>query len=72
MRRLAFFVIGLLSGALIGAAASLLTVPASGNALRQDARNRFDNLLADAQQAAESRRTELEAELATLTRPAAH
>jgi gas vesicle protein len=70
MRRVMFFVIGILSGVTVGAAAALLFSPASGDSMRRDARRRFDELLRDAQQAAEARRIELETELADLTRPA--
>ena len=70
MRRMMFFAIGTLSGITVGAAAALLLSPASGDAMRRDARRRFDELLRDAQQAAEARRIELETELADLTRAA--
>jgi len=68
MRRVMFFVIGILCGVTVGAAAALLLSPASGDTMRRDARRRFDELMRDAQQAAEARRVELETELADLTR----
>ena len=69
MRRTLLFVIGILCGITVGGVAALLLSPASGNAMRHDARERFDDLLREAQQAAEARRAELEAQLADLTRP---
>lgn len=69
MRRVMLFTIGILCGITVGVGAALLLSPASGEAMRRDARERFDELMREAQHAAENRRTELEAELADLTRP---
>jgi len=69
MRRVMLFMIGILCGITVGVGAALLLSPASGEAMRRDARERFDELMREAQQAAENRRTELETELADLTRP---
>ena len=69
MRRVMLFMIGILCGITVGVGAALLLSPASGETMRRDARERFDELMREAQQAAENRRTELEAELADLTRP---
>ncbi len=68
MRRVTFFFLGLISGALGGVVASLLLAPASGNQMRINARLRFDELKDEAQLAAETRRAELERQLADLTR----
>ena len=69
MRRMMFFLIGILCGVTVGVGAALLLSPASGEAMRRDARERFDELMREAQQAAEARRIELETQLADLTRP---
>lgn len=68
MRRLAFFLIGALCGGVIGATVSVLNAPASGNAMRDEARARFDDMLEEARLAAETRRAELERQLDTLTK----
>ncbi len=68
MRRVMFFGIGALCGAIVGAALSLLNAPASGNEMRDEARTHFNEMLHEAQNAAEVRRVELEAQLADLTR----
>jgi gas vesicle protein len=64
-----FFVIGVLCGVTVGGVVALLLSPASGDAMRRQARGRFDELMHEAQQAAEARRVELETQLADLTRP---
>ncbi|MHB8628320.1 MAG: YtxH domain-containing protein [Aggregatilineales bacterium] len=69
MRRMMFFVIGILCGVTVGGVAALLLSPASGDAMRHEARERFDELMREAQKAAEARRVELETQLADLTRP---
>ena len=67
MRRFAFFVIGIFCGLVIGGVGTLLMTPASGDSLRDEARNRFDDLLDEARMAGETRRAELERQLADLT-----
>ncbi len=67
MRRLMFFTGGILCGLMIGAAVGLLLTPASGDTLRSDARNRFEDAKAEARLASEQRRRELEAQLAAYT-----
>jgi gas vesicle protein len=67
MRRLMFFFIGGLVGAILGALAAFLLAPESGNAIRQDARDKFDALMDEAKLAAETRRRELESQLAEMT-----
>ena len=69
MRRLMFFTGGLLSGALVGAAVALFLTPESGDELRDDARGRVSDAVAEARSAARRRRQELEAQLADLTSP---
>ncbi len=70
MRRLMFFAGGVLCGAMIGAAVVLLLTPSSGDAVRDDAKQRFDDMLSEAKRASEQRRRELEAQLAQMTSPA--
>lgn len=61
------FVIGFFCGLLIGAVAVLLTTPQSGGDLQADIRSRFDGLMSEGRAAANARRAELEARLASLT-----
>ena len=67
MRRLMFFAGGVLCGVVVGATVALLLTPESGDAMRAEARNRFDDAKREANLAAEKRRLELEAQLAQLT-----
>lgn len=71
MRQIIGFLAGAMCGAVVGAVAALLLAPASGIELRQQARTRVDELLAEGRQAAEDRRAELEGQLAALKRPQA-
>lgn len=61
------FLLGFFGGMLIGAAVVLLTTPQSGGDVQAGIRNRFDNLLNEGRAAANARRAELEARLASLT-----
>ncbi len=70
MRRLVGFIAGAMCGEVVGAVAALLLAPAPGVELRQNVRARLDEMLAEGRQAAADRRTELEAQLAALKRPA--
>ena len=67
MRKVLMFVIGTLSGVAIGVAVALMISPLSGEAMREEARLQFDEMLAEAQRAADVKRVELEAEYADLT-----
>ena len=69
MRRLMFFAAGALCGVMIGATVALVLAPQSGDAMRDEARNRFDSMMIEAKRASEKRRQELEAQLAQLTSP---
>ncbi len=60
------FLAGALCGALVGAVAAVLLAPMSGDELQVRAREQFDLLLDDVRDAAQSKRVELEAELARL------
>ncbi len=66
MRKIVLFGIGALGGALLTGIAVLLLTPDSGDAMRRQAREQFDDLMDDATVAAEDRRKELEAELDAL------
>lgn len=69
MRRLLMFFAGILAGGAAGAGISILFSPASGDEMRNDARQRFREILAESARAAEQRRAELEQELNALTTP---
>ncbi len=68
MRRLMFFLVGLLFGAAIGATLALLLTPAPGKTLRKESRGRFNTAMQKAQVAADDRRKELESQLSQITR----
>lgn len=59
------FALGFIVGAMIGAAAVLLTTPQSGSSLQDEARARWDEALAEGRNAYAARRAELEARIAT-------
>ncbi len=61
------FLAGFLGGMIIGAAAVLLTTPQSGGDLQAGIRERIDGLMNEGRAAANARRAELEARLASLT-----
>ncbi len=60
------FIAGFLGGVVIGAIIVLLTTPQSGSELQTEVRVRFDGIVAEGRKAAEARRAELEARLASL------
>lgn len=66
MHKISSFLTGAIVGALTGAAAALLLTPASGDDLQTQTRDWVDSLWRSARLAAESKRVELEHELATL------
>ncbi|MBN1965236.1 MAG: YtxH domain-containing protein [Anaerolineae bacterium] len=67
MRRIGMLLLGLTLGALVAWALAQLFAPRSGDELRQDAREYYDELLAEARQAAAERRQSLAMELHELT-----
>ncbi|HLY27318.1 MAG TPA: YtxH domain-containing protein [Aggregatilineales bacterium] len=71
LRKMMYFVGGSLIGAVAGVTIGLLFTPASGDDIREGARGRVQNALAEAQAASAIRREELEAELAAMTQSAA-
>jgi gas vesicle protein len=70
MRKTAFLLIGVLSGAVVGAAAALLLTPYSGKELQGQIRTRFQDLIEQGKQAASARRAELQAQLEAFKRGA--
>jgi gas vesicle protein len=62
MSKIFNFLAGALCGALVGATAALLLTPASGRQLREDAVARWEEALAEARQAMEETRRELQAQ----------
>ena len=60
------FVVGFLSGVVLGAVLVLLTTPQSGSDLQADVKKRFDSILEEGRKAAAERRAELEDRLASL------
>jgi gas vesicle protein len=71
MRRAFSFLIGTLIGSMIGAAAALLFTPSSGQELRNQINDRTSGLVADIQNAAKTRRIELQERLDSLRAPRA-
>lgn len=66
MRSVFNFLIGILSGALFGAALAVLFAPISGDELRQQLNSRMQVLQNEVGRAAAQRRAELEAQLDSL------
>jgi gas vesicle protein len=69
VNKISGFLAGLMSGAIVGAVAALLLAPMSGSELQAQTRDQFDHLVADARQAAETKRVQLEAQLEALKAP---
>ena len=69
MRRLTMLLAGSLCGALVGAVAALLLAPSSGMELRERVTERARRIQDEVKEAYETRRAQLEAELATLRSP---
>ena len=65
------FLAGMMSGAIVGSVAALLLAPMSGRELQSRAREQMDSLVEDAKSAAETKRVQLEAQLASLKAPKA-
>lgn len=62
MNKVISFLAGALCGAVVGATAALLLTPESGDDLRQDIVTRWEEALAEARQAMEETRKELQAQ----------
>ena len=69
MRRAMSFLTGALMGSLVGVTLALLLTPVSGEDLRGQIQSRSQNFRDDLTNAAASRRTELETQLAELRKP---
>ena len=69
MRRVLGFLLGVVSGSLVGAVLVLLLTPTTGTDLRGQLRDRATALRNDVQYAAAARRAELEQQLAQLRAP---
>ena len=67
MRRIGMFLVGLLFGGLVGVVLALVLAPNSGEKMRQEAQEYYEQLLEEARQAAETRRQSLEMELKDMT-----
>ncbi len=68
MRSFFNFVFGLLSGALVGAAAAMLLAPSSGDEFRSALTSRYEGALANFRSTVEQERRKLEEELDSLKR----
>jgi gas vesicle protein len=68
MRKLFSFLLGLLTGALVGAAIAMLLAPEAGEMTRQGIQLRMDQIVEEGKRAAAERRTELESQLEELKR----
>lgn len=69
MKKLTSLFLGILSGALTGATLALLFAPSSGEQLKRQLSDGFDQMVQDVRQAATDRRQELEIELDKLRSP---
>jgi gas vesicle protein len=68
MRKTLFLLMGVLSGALVGAAAALLLTPYSGKELQGQIRSRAQGLIEAGREAAAARGAELQAQWEALKR----
>jgi gas vesicle protein len=66
MKKFFSFMLGVITGSILGSTLVLLLAPSKGQELRTHIQDYIDNLTAEAQIAAAQRRTELENELARL------
>jgi gas vesicle protein len=69
MRSTGSFILGAIIGGAVGAAAALVLAPAPGNKLRDQARDYVNAVRSEINQAANTRRAQLEQELAHLRAP---
>ncbi len=69
MKGLLSFFSGLVSGAMVGASLAMLLAPSSGDDLRKQIQDRTKNIQLEVKKAADSRREELEQQLATMRAP---
>lgn len=69
MKRIWSFFSGAVMGALVGATLAILLAPASGEDMRSQMRQRIDQLQGELKDAAQTRRIELERQLASMRQP---
>ena len=69
MNRVISFLSGAVMGALVGSTLALLLTPASGDELRSKMQLQVQKIQQEVKNAAESRRAELEEQLASLRKP---
>lgn len=69
MRRIVGFLIGIFVGWLVGSTIALLLAPESGEKLRGELRARSSGFVSEVKSAADTRRKELEDQLAALRAP---
>ena len=69
MRRVMSFLSGAIMGALVGATLALLLTPASGDEIRLKMQEQVQKIQSEVKKASETRRTELEEQLANLRKP---
>lgn len=69
MRRMFGFLIGIFVGWLVGSTIAMLLAPKSGEKLRGELRSRSSNFLGEIQSAADTRREQLEDQLAVMRAP---
>ncbi len=62
MSKILAFLGGALSGAIVGAVSALLFTPSSGSDLKQQAQQRYQDMLDEGRKAGEARRAEVMAE----------
>jgi gas vesicle protein len=70
MRRAISFLVGVVSGAMVGAAVAILLAPSSGQELQSQMRGRVQELIEEGRRAAAARRAELEDQLEAFKRGA--
>ena len=70
MRKTISFLIGVFSGAIVGAVVAILLAPSSGQELQEQMRARVQGLIEEGRRAAAARRAELETQLEAFKRGA--
>ena len=68
MRKTVYLIIGLLAGAAVGAATTILLTPYSGQEMQSRIRTRAQGLIEEGKKAAAARRAELQAQLESFKR----
>jgi gas vesicle protein len=68
MSKVLAFLGGVLSGAIVGAVSALLLTPSSGTDLKEQARQRYNEMLDEGRKAGDTRRAEVLAEFEAMKR----